>query len=98
MIAFLNRYETGIKRTILSYVRENKDFLDDYIHEERTDSIVVLESYPTNGAYKGEYVDFICGGSGIGADGKYYGFYFSPNDEPMNIAYDQAARKKQNRI
>jgi len=93
MITFLNRLSAGTKGTILSYVRENKDFLDNYVHNENTDIIVVLESHPTKGKYKGGYVDFLCGAFGIGPDGVYFGFYYSPNDIPMNIAYNQPLEK-----
>ena len=85
--------ESQTKKNIFTYVQENKDFLDDYAQSGKDGIGVVLEGHPVKVSYKDEYVDFFCGGSGIGPDGTYYGFYFSPNDTQMNIAFDQPLEK-----
>ena len=92
-IAFPNMCEPQIKKKILSYVKENKDILDDYAQNKKDDIVVVLEGHPVKVSYIDEYVDFFCGGFGIGPDGMYYGFYISPNDIPMNIAFHQPLKK-----
>lgn len=72
------------KRQIINLIEKNSaTILQDISEDDFSDSLKIkgLESVR---AYDG-VVDFRCGGSGFGSATSYYGFYYSPDNEPAGF-------------
>ena len=81
-------HSDGIKSMIFSYVLDNNSDLDECIHNKEYTSITAFNGHSIKPTYRMECVEFFCCGEGIGPDGIYYGFYYSPDDHPHNFEYE----------
>ena len=73
------------KAEIFTLVQENETMLLDCVATENYDSAASLAGIDAINPHP-EYVDFQCGGKGISVSATYYGFYYSPTDQPLDYS------------
>ena len=71
------------KAEIFTLVQENETMLLDCAATENYDRAAALAGIDAIDPHP-EYVDFRCGGKGISVSATYYGFYYSPNNQPLD--------------
>ena len=75
------------KGETVSLVRENGAFLRECAAGEKTpeDAAQLAGVLEASREEDGAYVRFYCGGAGLAPSSSYYGFYYSPDDVPLDV-------------
>lgn len=72
------------KRQIFNLVEKHSEVILADITENNFDDTLSIKGIKDI-KFKDEAIDFYCGGSGMGSETSYYGFYYSENDEPIGM-------------
>lgn len=88
LLVALRGYVSNPERKIKSFVEQNEEELariaEDYL--DSGEHVKAFQGIEVDGLFKGTHpmVQFFYSGKGIAPAGKYYGFYYSPDDVPLS--------------
>ena len=81
------------KREIFTLVNKNHELINECIESGDFSNIEELKGVKSV-TVENDVLDVYCGGSGLGPSTNYYGFYYSPSNEPLKVWCGHASDDK----